>query len=337
MGFVSDAGSEVNVELNSKLKSQRTEIIIPPNRRTRATTTRQKRKPMNSTQTNFSRRCHKCETTKTPQWREGPDGIFVYFNYSHTNLTLLLWCDVVTGPKTLCNACGVRYSRERQDKTKPRKSKKSKSKSGVRNSGSFCVAKKRPRSLNRDIRRYDIAVLFPNNKQLSMRSYQEDEFTRKEYTAALSLVSLAILGSSTSLETGRTAKMEEIETCCASKMDPIRAPNANRRRSQRIMEANKSCTHYYGGFNFDEWVPNFMDMDEASGCEGPSPSSTHDESVAMGFPCIWAAMSPYKDLCHVPLKKSSQDESFQAHVCPSSASNSAKSDAVTLIKSNDQT
>lgn len=32
------------------------------------------------------RKCTHCETTKTPQWREGPDG-----------------------PKTLCNACGVRF------------------------------------------------------------------------------------------------------------------------------------------------------------------------------------------------------------------------------------
>ncbi|EOA36949.1 hypothetical protein CARUB_v10009871mg [Capsella rubella] len=32
------------------------------------------------------RKCTHCETTKTPQWREGP-----------------------SGPKTLCNACGVRY------------------------------------------------------------------------------------------------------------------------------------------------------------------------------------------------------------------------------------
>ncbi|CAA7017814.1 unnamed protein product [Microthlaspi erraticum] len=32
------------------------------------------------------RKCTHCETTKTPQWREGPHG-----------------------PKTLCNACGVRY------------------------------------------------------------------------------------------------------------------------------------------------------------------------------------------------------------------------------------
>lgn len=31
-------------------------------------------------------KCTHCEVTETPQWREGP-----------------------TGPKTLCNACGVRY------------------------------------------------------------------------------------------------------------------------------------------------------------------------------------------------------------------------------------
>lgn len=34
----------------------------------------------------LTRKCTHCETTETPQWREGP-----------------------LGPKTLCNACGVRY------------------------------------------------------------------------------------------------------------------------------------------------------------------------------------------------------------------------------------
>lgn len=34
----------------------------------------------------FIKKCAHCEVTKTPQWREGP-----------------------LGPKTLCNACGVRY------------------------------------------------------------------------------------------------------------------------------------------------------------------------------------------------------------------------------------
>lgn len=36
--------------------------------------------------TSGTRKCTHCEVTKTPQWREGP-----------------------MGPKTLCNACGVRY------------------------------------------------------------------------------------------------------------------------------------------------------------------------------------------------------------------------------------
>ncbi|GLT54935.1 hypothetical protein SLA2020_280930 [Shorea laevis] len=35
---------------------------------------------------NMKRRCTHCRAEKTPQWREGP-----------------------SGPKTLCNACGVRY------------------------------------------------------------------------------------------------------------------------------------------------------------------------------------------------------------------------------------
>lgn len=39
-----------------------------------------------SQQPSFVKKCTHCEVTKTPQWREGP-----------------------LGPKTLCNACGVRY------------------------------------------------------------------------------------------------------------------------------------------------------------------------------------------------------------------------------------
>lgn len=150
-----------------------------------------------------------------------------------------------------------------------------------------------------------------------IRPSDDNEFTRKEYAAALSLVSLAILGESTETSVG---KMETYDN------------EVTRRRSQRIKEANKSCNQYYGGFNFDEWVPNFMDMDEASFSESPTP----DEGVvAMGFPCIWAAMSHYcKD--YYPLKTTDQDESLGAPPCPSSASNSAKSEAYTMIKSNDQ-
>ncbi|TKY67209.1 GATA transcription factor 11 [Spatholobus suberectus] len=41
---------------------------------------------MSSSRESVLRKCMHCEVTKTPQWREGP-----------------------MGPKTLCNACGVRY------------------------------------------------------------------------------------------------------------------------------------------------------------------------------------------------------------------------------------
>ncbi|KAL8260432.1 hypothetical protein R6Q59_028385 [Mikania micrantha] len=37
----------------------------------------------------FSRRCSNCDTTSTPLWRNGP-----------------------RGPKSLCNACGIRYKKE---------------------------------------------------------------------------------------------------------------------------------------------------------------------------------------------------------------------------------
>jgi hypothetical protein len=43
------------------------------------------REPLKQT-SNIGRKCHHCGADNTPQWRAGPDG-----------------------PKTLCNACGVRY------------------------------------------------------------------------------------------------------------------------------------------------------------------------------------------------------------------------------------
>ncbi|XP_062082095.1 GATA transcription factor 11-like [Humulus lupulus] len=43
-------------------------------------------KNFNSQEQNTTKKCTHCEVTNTPQWREGP-----------------------LGPKTLCNACGVRY------------------------------------------------------------------------------------------------------------------------------------------------------------------------------------------------------------------------------------
>ncbi|WMV56072.1 hypothetical protein MTR67_049457 [Solanum verrucosum] len=45
-----------------------------------------KKKITSTQQSSFFKKCTHCEVTKTPQWREGP-----------------------LGPKTLCNACGVRY------------------------------------------------------------------------------------------------------------------------------------------------------------------------------------------------------------------------------------
>lgn len=45
-----------------------------------------KKKITSTQQCSFFKKCTHCEVTKTPQWREGP-----------------------LGPKTLCNACGVRY------------------------------------------------------------------------------------------------------------------------------------------------------------------------------------------------------------------------------------
>ncbi|PHT69280.1 hypothetical protein T459_28767 [Capsicum annuum] len=45
-----------------------------------------KKKITSTQQSSFVKKCTHCEVTKTPQWREGP-----------------------LGPKSLCNACGVRY------------------------------------------------------------------------------------------------------------------------------------------------------------------------------------------------------------------------------------
>lgn len=57
-------------------------MAVPAHKRNR----RGKRKAPHSTGT--GKKCCNCGATRTPQWREGPEG-----------------------PKTLCNACGVRYSR----------------------------------------------------------------------------------------------------------------------------------------------------------------------------------------------------------------------------------
>eukprot|EP00210_Caulerpa_lentillifera_P006309 g6026.t1 len=353
MGFVVDANSELDVEVNSKPQSNWTGRQSTRKTQCTRSVTRRKRKPMTSSQSSFSRRCNSCGVTKTPQWREGPDG-----------------------PRTLCNACGVRYSRERQDKSKLRKSKKPKSKTST----GFSSTKKRQRSSLSssssivDPYHYDIALLFSSQKKktplsspkaIRSRSSEEATFSGKEYAAALSLVSLAILGTGDHdddddvVVDGVKNVHNKLDGVLPAQLDPDEmevdqfrtqgnsslAPVACCRRSQRIMEANKSCTHYYGGFNIDEWVPNFVDLDEGSGCEGTTigHSSHVEDGVAVGVPCVWAAMSSIKELCHHhhSMKKSTgrtttNDQSFLLqNPCPSSASNSAKSDAYTQIKSND--
>ncbi|XP_047270059.1 GATA transcription factor 11 isoform X2 [Capsicum annuum] len=69
-------------------------ILMPPLPRTTfaakknsdAKRVKERRKLSGAMASSLFRRCTHCEVTKTPQWREGP-----------------------LGPKTLCNACGVRY------------------------------------------------------------------------------------------------------------------------------------------------------------------------------------------------------------------------------------
>ncbi|XP_073065969.1 GATA transcription factor 16 [Primulina eburnea] len=48
--------------------------------------------------------CSDCKTTKTPLWRSGP-----------------------SGPKSLCNACGIRHRKKRPAKNDANKKKKGKS------------------------------------------------------------------------------------------------------------------------------------------------------------------------------------------------------------------
>ncbi|XP_044468852.1 GATA transcription factor 11-like [Mangifera indica] len=75
----SDSGSESNSEKPSRKKQKRKKNL------TMLSCSRENKKP-NSQRSVAIRKCTHCEVTETPQWREGP-----------------------LGPKTLCNACGVRY------------------------------------------------------------------------------------------------------------------------------------------------------------------------------------------------------------------------------------
>ncbi|CAL9160014.1 unnamed protein product [Musa hybrid cultivar] len=66
--------------------SPESELIVPPGAAAGKKAARKKDPPAAAAAAADGRKCLHCQTDKTPQWRTGP-----------------------MGPKTLCNACGVRY------------------------------------------------------------------------------------------------------------------------------------------------------------------------------------------------------------------------------------
>ncbi len=66
------------------------------------------------------KQCVECGATQTPQWREGPSGegdaIPLYVDCCERSLTPSSSSSPSPGPKTLCNACGVRFNRQRCNK-----------------------------------------------------------------------------------------------------------------------------------------------------------------------------------------------------------------------------
>lgn len=171
---------------------------------------------------------------------------------------------------------------------------------------SYSSVKKRTRHSDRDRHNYDFAFLFsstpnPSPKLAKRTGVSITGFTGKEYAAALSLVSLAILGDSS-----RTTSDE----------NELAQPKT--RRSKRI--ARRSCTHYYGGLNAEEWIPHLVEeMDECR------IWNSKDEDVAMGVPCVWAAMG-YSDLADPCCACKKQGSTKKVPDTASSASDSAKSD-----------
>lgn len=283
MDVPSDAGSVIEVQSNPSPATSWTNKELINGRRSR--TARRKRKPMTSPQpSHISRRCNNCGVTKTPQWREGPDG-----------------------PKTLCNACGVKYSRERQDKSKSRKSRKLKAKTGIKSKLSYSV-KKRTRNSDRDRLNYDFAFLSfstPNpSPTLAKRTGDSiSGFTGKEYAAALSLVSLAILGDSAA------------ESSSRMHIDESELTQPKTRRSKRI--ARRTCTRYYGGLDSEEWIPHLIE--EMEECR----IWNSKDDVATGVPCVWAAMGYAAHPCCACKQQASVKKATDT---ASSASDSAKTD-----------
>jgi len=112
---------------------------------------------------------------------------------------------------------------------------------GMKTKLTYSSVKRRAESSDRD--RYDYSFMF-SSANLSKTS----DFTGKEYAAALSLVSLAILGP-TSLSRDKD--------------------QPTTRRSKRIARRG-----HYRELDSGEWLPPFISED----------------NVAMGVPCVWAAM-----------------------------------------------
>ncbi|GAN01130.1 hypothetical protein MAM1_0005c00561 [Mucor ambiguus] len=52
--------------------------------------------------------CHSCNSTETPEWRKGPLGN-VNLTCPHTDGRLTY--STITGPRTLCNACGLIWTK----------------------------------------------------------------------------------------------------------------------------------------------------------------------------------------------------------------------------------
>nr|XP_043611157.1 GATA transcription factor 11-like [Erigeron canadensis] len=83
-------GTQLSYPARARTKRLRSVSTINPWSRSLLLTplpsVKKKRRVLSQQSVDVNKKCSHCEITKTPQWREGP-----------------------MGPKTLCNACGVRY------------------------------------------------------------------------------------------------------------------------------------------------------------------------------------------------------------------------------------
>jgi len=146
-------------------------------------------------------RCTKCGTTRTPQWREGPEG-----------------------PKTLCNACGVRLSREKKTKwgkaTRRRKTSQ-KSPSCPHNTG-YRHNPSRDAGPRGRVRSADVALIqqlhnFPSAEVEGGSTGDADtdasESLSQEFNAAVQLLSMSIhsRGQKRKRDGGQGTQREKVE------------------------------------------------------------------------------------------------------------------------------